>query len=322
MDEFKDWITSKKPLDEGFLLELFRYQASRCLIYKEFLSYLSVRPSVIRSTNQIPFLPIDFFKYFRISSRTGKPQVTFLSSGTTQSERSKHHVYDLEYYRFVSRQIFESKYGTLNQFNLYTLLPSYRENPSSSLIYMVDSFIRTAKAGSGYISVRELNRDKKEEINSGDGILLGVSFALLELAESGLINLSDTIIMETGGMKGRRRELSRIELHQKLMRSFNISRVHSEYGMTELLSQAYSDGDGIFEEPFSMKIFIRDLNDPFGYEPIGKVGAINIIDTANVESCCFIATQDIGRKMSESKFEVLGRIDHSDLRGCNLLYTQ
>jgi len=278
---------------------------------------------LVKTINDIPFLPVELFKTHAIKTGGFKAQKTFLSSGTTGMSQSKHFVKDVSLYELSYLNAFKHFYGAIEEYCVLGLLPSYLEREGSSLIYMVDDLIKKSKSSeSGFFldNHKELIEILAKNIrNKQKTILFGVSFALLDLAESCQIDLSDVIIiMETGGMKGRRKELTRDELHGIYKESFKVSEIHSEYGMTELLSQAYSKGNGVFKTPEWMKILIRDVNDPFHFLEDNNTGGINVIDLANINSCSFIATQDLG-KCTDEGFEVLGRFDNSDLRGCNLL---
>lgn len=311
-------ILKNKLLESGYsedlVFDIFQYQYQYNSIYANFVNSLGVNITSVTSIEKIPFLPIDFFKNHIIKSSIDDPKFTFISSGTTYKSRSKYLLFDDEFYNLVSKRIFESIYGQLEDYHILAFLPSYKENPNSSLIFMINNFMRNA--GSGYyVDFCDFPISQKSKT-----ILIGVSYAFLDLSESSTFDFSDMIIIETGGMKGRRKELLRSELHNKLQESFNVRTIHSEYGMTEMLSQSYSIGQGIFEESFSMRVLIRDMNDPLSLEPIGRVGGINVIDLANIDTCSFIATQDVGRKLSDNQFEVLGRLDNSDIRGCNLMY--
>lgn len=304
-------------------LKIFRKQALHNQTYKRFLDLIGVQPLAIESVNSIPFLPIEFFKTHDIISSDDPVQITFLSSGTTGMTQSKHMVTDLSIYEKSFTQGFEHFYGDVEDFTILALLPGYLERKGSSLIYMVDQMIEKSesKASGFYLNNLTELADKLEALDArGDKILLiGVSYALLDLIESRRFNLKNTIVMETGGMKGKRKELVRQELHKLLTDGLGVSEIHSEYGMTELLSQAYSKGAGIFEVPPWMRMLIRDPEDPFNILPTGKSGGINIIDLANMNSCSFLATQDLGRQIDQQHFEILGRFDHSDIRGCNLM---
>lgn len=304
-------------------LEAFHYQYNQIEVYRQFVTSLQINVKSIEHYTQIPFLPISFFKTHKLIS--GKAQTVFYSSGTSTLIRSKHYVHDLNLYENSFIKNFEQVYGSVEEYCIFALLPSYFENENSSLIYMADKLIRKSKnKASGFY----LNETPKltEKLISLDRkgqkiLLLGVSYALLDLIESQKFELNHTIVMETGGMKGKRKEMIREELHNKLALGFGLKNIHSEYGMTELLSQAYSKGNGVFQSPNWMKIIIRDVNDPFDMLPKGQGGGINIIDLANIHSVSFIETKDIGKMKSAQRFEILGRFDDSDIRGCNLLIT-
>lgn len=304
-------------------LEIFQFQAKNNVVYGEFLNHLHIDIQSIDKVEKIPFLPIQFFKSHQVLSSNEAIQSLFLSSGTTGNKQSKHFVADLSIYKKSFTKGFEHFYGAIEDYTVLALLPSYLERDGSSLIYMVNDFIRKSKnEKSGFYlnNLEELAQNLIELDKKNEKILLiGVSFALLDLIEKHKFQLKNTIVMETGGMKGRRKELIREELHQILRDGFGVENTHSEYGMTELLSQAYSKGNGIFECPPWMKILTRDTEDALTILPEGKSGGINIIDLANVNSCSFIATQDLGKTYPNGTFEVLGRFDNSDIRGCNLM---
>jgi len=308
---------------EKMALEIFQFQANNNLVYKEFLTYLQTDIPSVKNISEIPFLPIQFFKSHKVFSSEESIQRIFLSSGTTGNEQSKHFVTDLSIYEESFTKGFEHFYGPIEDFVVLALLPSYMERDGSSLIYMVNDFIQKSKnEKSGFYlnNLEELAQNLEElDKNNEKVLLIGVSFALLDLVEKYKFQLKNTIVMETGGMKGRRKELIREELHQILRDGFGVENIHSEYGMTELLSQAYSKGNGIFECPPWMKILTRDTEDALTVLPEGKSGGINIIDLANSNSCSFIATQDLGKTYPNGLFEVLGRFDNSDIRGCNLM---
>lgn len=308
---------------EVLALDIFRYQAKENVVYKQFLDFLKCDVSSINKKEKIPFLPIDFFKRFKVISGDEKETEVFLSSGTTGETQSKHYVTDLSVYKMSYIQSFNHFYGSIEDYTILALLPSYLERENSSLIYMVDDLIKKTKNKNSGFYLHELDKlaEKLVELESkGNKILLiGVTYALLDLIEKHQFKLNHTIVMETGGMKGKRRELIREELHVTLCSGFGVDFIHSEYGMTELLSQAYSKGNGIFESPPWMKILIRDTEDAFTYISPQKTGGINVIDLANYNSCSFIATQDLGKMHTNNIFEILGRFDHSDIRGCNLL---
>jgi len=315
-------IASKKEFEKTSL-KVFRHQFDNNVVYHDFCTFLGRDKQNVKSVRDIPFLPIQFFKSHDVLSTTAPVKTTFTSSGTTGSITSRHLVTDLDYYEQSFRLAFSQFYGNIEDYAVLALLPSYLEREGSSLIYMAEDLIKGSNnADSGFYlnNYDELIEKLVNLDNSGQNILLiGVTYALLDLVEKRGFNLKNTIIMETGGMKGRRREMIREELHEVLCKGFGVSKIHSEYGMTELLSQAYSLGDGIFECPPWMDILIRDTEDALTYIEPGKTGGINLIDLANYNSCSFIATQDLGKKYPNQSFEVLGRFDNSDIRGCNLM---
>lgn len=307
---------------EKYALETFQFQAEHCAVYKNFINYLGISADKVKNIEEIPFLPIQFFKSHQIMSSQKPIAQIFLSSGTGGTQ-SQHFVADLSVYEQSFRLGFQHFYGNIEDYTVLALLPSYLEREGSSLIYMVDDLIKKSKnSKSGFFLE---NTYKMTEIiqnhtrNNKKLLILGVSFALLDLAESNKFDIENAIIMETGGMKGRRKELVREELHEVLKSGFGVKAIHSEYGMTELLSQAYSKGNGTFHCPSWMQVFIRDTEDALTILPNGKTGGINVIDLANINSCSFIATQDLGKKLDDTTFEVLGRFDNSDIRGCNLM---
>jgi phenylacetate-coenzyme A ligase PaaK-like adenylate-forming protein len=308
---------------EDLALQTFKFQFENNRVYRAFCDLLYKHPSDIKSVNDIPFLPIQFFKTRDVLSTSDPIKTTFTSSGTTGSTTSQHHVTDLNIYKESFTKAFEKFYGNIEDYVVIGLLPSYLEREGSSLIYMVDTMIKTSKhPESGFYlnNISELN-DTLSKLDSEEKkiLLIGVSFALLDFVEAYNFNLKNTVIMETGGMKGRRKELIRSELHDILKKGFGTEQIHSEYGMTELLSQAYSKGNGVFECPPWMKVLTRDTEDALTIQKTGKTGGINIIDLANINSCAFIATQDLGRTHENGTFEVIGRFDNSDIRGCNLM---
>lgn len=315
-------IASKKEF-EKITLKVYRHQYDNNAVYRNFCELLGKDRQNVKSIHEIPFLPIQFFKSHEVVSNTNPVQITFTSSGTTGMTTSRHLVTDLSYYEDSFRLAFSQFYGNIEDYAVLALLPSYLEREGSSLIYMVEDLIeRSNNPDSGFYlhNYDELIQKLTVLDNAGQNVLLiGVTYALLDLTEKQDFNLKNTIIMETGGMKGKRREMIREELHEILCKGFGISKIHSEYGMTELLSQAYSLGDGIFECPPWMDILIRDTEDALSYVETGKTGGINVIDLANINSCSFIATQDLGKKYTNQSFEVLGRFDNSDIRGCNLM---
>lgn len=327
---------------EQLALEIFRFQVAENPVYCQYVSHLDVPVSKIRRIEQIPCLPISFFKTQRILSGNVTPQLVFESSGTSGQINSKHYVSDLPFYEAHSQQIFEQVYGSLTDYHILALLPSYLERNNSSLVYMVQRFIyHSYSTASGFYlnNTSELLKKLEELLQDSRKILLwGVTFALLDWAESGQNfdfirqHPGKYVFMDTGGMKGRRREMLREEVHEKLTTNFGVAKIHSEYGMTELLSQGYSQGDGVFHLPASMKVLLREVNDPFSYLPSfsvgskenirerGRTGGVNVIDLANIDSCCFIETQDLGSfTPNYDGFRIMGRFDNSDVRGCNLM---
>lgn len=304
-------------------LQTFGYQYQHNQVYQRFCTLLGRTPDKVRQLTDIPFLPIEFLKSEAVYCGNERPTTVFTSSGTTGSQTSRHYVKDLAVYQQSFRQGFADFYGNIEEYTVLALLPSYLERTGSSLITMVADLIeRSGSADSGfYLNEYNLLAEKLTSLDrSGRKVLLiGVSFALLDLVETHRFQLKNTIVMETGGMKGRRKELIREELHAILCEGFGVEHIHSEYGMTELLSQAYSAGSGLYESVRWLKVLIRDTNDALSYQRPLKTGGINLIDLANIHSCSFIATQDLGRLHPDGKFEVLGRFDNADIRGCNLL---
>ncbi len=315
-------ISNQKQFDK-IALKAFRFQYENNLVYREFCDFLKTDVQKVKSIEQIPFLPIQFFKSHSVVSTTNPIQTTFTSSGTTGMITSKHLVTDVSIYEESYRKGFSQFYGNIEDYAILALLPSYLEREGSSLIHMVDDLIQLSnhpESGFYLHNYDELIAKLIQLDQTGQNvILIGVTYALLDLVEKHSFQLENTIIMETGGMKGKRKEMIREELHQKLCNGFGVNTIHSEYGMTELLSQAYSLGEGIFECPSWMQILVRDTEDALSYVREGKTGGINVIDLANINSCSFIATQDLGKKYANGSFEVLGRFDHSDIRGCNLM---
>lgn len=307
---------------ERCALETFAYQFEHVSTYRKFCTALGVHPSSVHSLKSIPFIPIDLYKSHKILDDTRKEELIFTSSGTTGTERSRHYVADVSLYEQSFLSAFESFFGPVDNLVILALLPSYFEQEHSSLIYMVKRLIEASnQPQSGfYLNDTESLKDTIEKLEQEEKktLLLGVSFALLDLVERHSFSLKHTIIMETGGMKGRRKEMIREELHELLNNGFGTNNILSEYGMTELLSQAYSFGHGIFKCPPWMKVLTRDTEDALSYVE-GKTGGINVIDLANRHSCSFIATQDLGKLNSDGSFEILGRFDTSDIRGCNLM---
>ncbi len=315
-------IRNEKEFESQALIN-FHYQVKNVQAYQEFVGLLGVNPNKINRVKDIPFLPISVFKTHPVISDHLQAEAIFQSSGTTGMERSKHLVHDLEVYQKSFQKGYNWFYGDIKEYTILALLPSYLEQGESSLVYMVNQLIvdsQNSKSGFYLNNLDELisTLENLEQSNKKT-ILLGVSYALLDLIERKQFKLQNTIIMETGGMKGRRKEMVKEELHTTLKKGFGVKEIHSEYGMTELLSQGYSKGNGIFETPPWMKVLIRDATDPLSLLGLNQTGGINVIDLSNFYSCSFIATQDLGKKISENEFEIIGRFDHTDIRGCNLL---
>ena len=316
-----NWVFDKNISFQERALRLFQIQSQKCEVYRKYLSLINIKPENITQVINIPFLPIELFKSNLILSTSDAIEITFSSSGTSGQNSSKHYVSDLSIYEKSFLDGFKEFYGDVCEYRILALLPSYLERSGSSLVYMCDKLIKESQhAQSGFYlhNLEELSEMLKEKSDKKT-LLIGVSYALMDLAEMGNIDLENTIVMETGGMKGKRKEMIRTELHNTLEQAFKVKTIHSEYGMTELLSQAYSKGKGIFETPEWMKVIIRDSTDPFQLISHQKTGGINIIDLANVNSCAFIATQDLGKSYANNTFEVLGRFDQSETRGCNLM---
>jgi hypothetical protein len=285
---------------------------------------LKIDPDNISELEKIPFLPIELFKTKKVATGEWAPEQVFTSSGTGQSGTSKHYIQHLEFYEQVSQLTFENFYGPPDRYHILALLPSYLERSGSSLVHMLHHLIgKSDSKYSGFYlkDYQKLVDQLRELIAHGDRTIMlwGVSFALLDLAENHPMDLSEVVIIETGGMKGQREEIIREELHSRLQKAFNCNQIQSEYGMAELTSQAYTR-EGRFHTPPWMKVLVRDISDPFDYLPPGRVGGINVIDLANMHSCAFIETQDLGEVEVDGGFTVLGRLDNSDVRGCNLLW--
>ncbi len=320
--KFKDTILSGQYDFDLIALEIFNFQYKNNTIYKNYIDSLDIPTQNINSIKEIPFLPIEFFKTHQIKSTTFLTEKVYKSSGTGLTGRSMHHMIDNHFYLSLARSTFEHFYSPLEEYIVAAVLPSYQEQGDSSLIAMTDYFIQATKNQlSGYYleSLDDINKLLLKAKESRKKILfIGVTYALLNMAQKGLVIGNKHIVMETGGMKGRGKELIREELHAILKQGLGVEHIHSEYGMTELTSQAYSKGEGIFNLPSSMRILARDINDPFNYVSEGKTGGANIIDLGNFSTCSFIETKDMVRLKSDG-FEILGRFDNSDLRGCNLL---
>ncbi|MBO9155301.1 acyl transferase [Chitinophaga sp. GCM10012297] len=319
-DQFADRIFSAKdPM--ALAPELFRYQYGQNAIYRAYVDALKVDPAAVQRVEEVPFLPIRFFKTHPVVCGEFEPEAVFESSGTTQTQNSRHFVKDTGIYTRSFTDAFRRMYGPAEDFVVLGLLPSYLERRHSSLVFMVQEMIaRSRHPESGfYLYEHDKLADTllTLEARRQPVLLIGVTFALLDFAEAYRLDLDHTIVMETGGMKGRREEWTREELHAFLMERLGVPAIHAEYGMTELLSQAYSKGQGRFYCPPWMKVLLRDENDPF--DLTAASGVINVVDLANIHSCAFIATDDIGRLGADGSFEVLGRLDHSALRGCSLM---
>ena len=307
-------------------LDVFKFQYENIEVYRKFVDYLNIRPENVTSLAEIPFLPIEMFKNHTVLDKNKTTDFYFQSSGTTQMNVSKHFIADEKLYQESIKKSFEKFIGKPEDFIFLGLLPNYLERQNSSLVYMVDYLIKkSGKPENGYFLYNHTDLfDLLSSVKDKKVILFGVSFALLDFLdtlESQQLSLAESqnlTVIETGGMKGRKEEMTKDELLKILQKGFKTSKIYSEYSMTELLSQAYSLGNNEYEAPNWMRILIRNTEDPFSYEKDGRTGAINIIDLANIHSCSFIATQDLG-KINQNKFQVLGRIDHSDIRGCSLL---
>ena len=303
---------------EAAALELFRRQAVMCEPYRQYVELLGVNPSEVSRVEDIPFLPIEFFKWRDVYCGEREPEKVFTSSNTGGTVASRHMMQSLALYERAFTTAFEQFYGATKGWSIYGLLPNYLQREGSSLVYMTDRLIQSCGSGGFYLDeyeklIADMATDPKPKI------LLGVSYALWDLAEQYAPKLSNTIVMETGGMKGQREELPKAEFHKILCSAFGVEKIHSEYGMAELTSQAYSSGDGVFRAPGWMRVVVRDVNNPLKMLPAGSRGAVSIIDLANVWSCAFIATQDVGRTFEDGSFMIEGRLSGSDIRGCNLL---
>lgn len=308
---------------QDLALEIFNFQYLNNEVYRQYVDYIGVAPASVKRLTQIPFLPIEFFKSRKVIIDNGRESIIFRSSGTTGQIQSKHYVVSEALYQNSFMRGFNHFYGDISNYCILALLPGYLERQGSSLVYMVEHLMQHSKHPDNgfYLYEHETLAEKLKEliINKQKFLLIGVSYALIDFANAFPMDLSGGIIMETGGMKGTRKEMLKTELHDYLKTAFHVSHIHSEYGMTELLSQAYSKGEGVFNAPAWMKILIRDTYDPFNYLQNEKSGGINVIDLANLYSCSFIETKDLGRVKQNGQFEVLGRFDNSDVRGCNLL---
>ena len=314
-------IKSEKQF-EYYAIKIFRMQYKLNPVYQLYCNLIGTSLNDVKKLDQIPFLPIEFFKTKKVKSFKNSESKIFYSSSKTEINQSKHYIRDISIYKSSLLNSFSYFYGSPTKYNFLALLPMYIENSNSSIIFMVKELMNISNnIGFFFTNEYELIFEKLKflEKSKKKTIIIGVSFALIDLIKFSKIKLKNTIVIETGGMKGRKKELIREEFHNKLKDRLGVSKIHSEYGMTELLSQSYSRGDGIFSSPPWMKIKIRDLNDPFKELSVNSSGGINVIDLANQESCSFISTQDQGKMISNNKFEVLGRIDGSEARGCSLL---
>ncbi len=320
-DSIFDIKTDKEFND--LCIKVFKFQYQNNLVYRKYVDLLKKDFNKIASVKDIPFLPIELFKNHRVLHKDCKKYIEFLSSGTTGQIRSRHFVANEDLYKRSFLKSFELFYGNVKDYCFIALLPGYSERKSSSLVYMVNELMQISnnQYSGFYLNDFENLASTLNKLKSlgQKFVLIGVSHALVDFADACRIDLSGGIVMETGGMKGRKREMLKSELHSYLKGRFNVSAIHSEYGMTELLSQAYSNGKGLFATPSWMRVLIRDIYDPFSYVLNGKTGGINIIDLANIYSCSFIETKDLGVMYSDGRFEITGRFDSSDIRGCNLL---
>ncbi|MCA1752338.1 MAG: acyl transferase [Flavobacteriales bacterium] len=318
----EDLIFQTENPVERYALDVFAFQYRENAVYREFCDHLGRTPGAVKSVRHIPFLPVELFKTHRVSAFPAKKApLTFRSSGTTGQIPSQHHVQVPALYEKAYREGFHRFYGDPKDYRILALLPGYLERSDSSLVHMVAGLIADSGHPDGGFFLDDIDRLRAllQKPESRTTLLIGVSFALLDLAESTPLSLQNTVVMETGGMKGRRREITRAELHERLKSGLGVDTVHSEYGMTELLSQAYAKNAGRFATPPWMQLQIRDVNDPLSPSPEGRSGAINVVDLANLYSCSFIATSDLGRTLADGTVEVLGRTDFSDVRGCNLM---
>jgi phenylacetate-coenzyme A ligase PaaK-like adenylate-forming protein len=309
-------------LFEQYAINAFKFQFANNKIYNEFVKHLKINPEQVNTITEIPFLPIQFFKTHQVTTQSNYQQI-FTSSGTTGIEVSKHFIFDLNIYKASYLKSFTHFFGDISEYCILALLPSYLEREGSSLVYMVDDLVKKSNhpLSSFYIHDYEKLTYAIEKLKSQKQktILLGVSYALLDLAEKKMQLDDHFLVMETGGMKGKRKEMVKQELHGVLKNGLGVNKIYSEYGMTELLSQAYSMTDGIFESPPWMRVLISEITDSRNFVSDQKTGIVNIIDLANWYSCPFIATQDLGKKLASNQFELIGRMDFSDVRGCNLL---
>jgi len=309
---------------DDIALRLFRYQAIHNPVYAKYITYLSTNIQAVTSVNEIPFLPISFFRSHELKTSNWHTETRFVSSGTTGKATSSHHIADLNFYLQHAEHCFTRSFGSLTGYHFLALMPSYLERENSSLIAMISSFIKKSESKHSGFYLNEYEKLLQDIVRlKSEGkrkiVVWGVSFALLDLAEKHQPDLSVCLLFETGGMKGRRKEITRQELHSQLKKYFNIAKVYSEYGMTELLSQAYTKGRDKFYPPPGMKVVIRESVDPFEKGLMERAGGLNVVDLANFHSIAFIETEDVGKVYADGSFEVLGRLDNSDVRGCNLM---
>ena len=318
-------IRDKEDFND-FAIKTFIFQYRNNLVYKKYCDLIGYNLDSVNSVKDIPYLPVVFFKKKKIKSFKGKSKLFFSSSGTTSENLSTHHLNRIENYKESFNRCFKFFYGPLDDLTILALLPSYLKQKNSSLIFMMSELINeTKKKESGFYLYNYEKLSKTIDFlekNKRKSILIGIVPSLFSFGKLFPKKLNHTIIMETGGMKNIPVELTRKEIHQKLKGFFGVNSIHSEYGMTELLSQGYSVKNGVFKNPPWMKVFTYELNNPFKRTSIGKVGRLNIIDLANQDSCSFISTDDIGRSFNDCSYEVLGRVDNTDIRGCNLLFNQ
>lgn len=331
LDNLVSLIKKHNPVDfDRLALAVFKYQSKNNLIYKKYIELLGKDVSDVHEIHEIPFLPVSAFKTNLVITGTFEPEIIFESSGTTGSVASKHYVRSRSLYEHSFTKSFIKQYGNPKEMAILCLLPSYLERGGSSLVYMADKLMQISDNTENGFFLDEFDilaeTIKKREASGLPTLLLGVSYALLDFGEVFPMKLKHTIIMETGGMKGRRKELSKIELHEKIGNHFGVEKIHSEYGMTEMMSQAYSIGGGIFEPGFGLKLLIRREDDPLDIRTDAEdnkqplTGGVNIIDLHNIHSCSFIATEDLGRLYPDGRFEILGRLENSETRGCGLMY--
>ncbi|KAA5534695.1 acyl transferase [Taibaiella lutea] len=323
LKEKDSWLAEVNDRNfEEHAIAMFHFQYVNCIIYREFVDALRINPFDVNFLHRIPFLPISFFKTHEVMNGFFKPQVTFESSGTTGMQSSKHYLKDTRLYEQSFMLAFEQFYGEPDDYVFLCLLPSYLERGNSSLVFMADALIKKSRHKESGFYLDEwaqlAGTLQALRISGRKAMLLGVTFALLDFAEKYPMDLEGIVVMETGGMKGRREEWTREQVHAFLKQQWSLKEVHSEYGMTELLSQAYSIRGGLFKPSNTMRVFVRDENDPLDIKLTGT-GCLNVIDLANLHSCSFIATDDIARLYIDNSFEVMGRLDHSALRGCSLM---